>query len=633
MMIMVMIIGVWRYIGVVNLIMNYPIISAIILLLLFCGCIRLSIKYIIKPVYKKLFLFCKKNSDNLVFGDNNRCIMVAGKFGTGKTRYYQKKLKRKIKCQELCCTIEISCFSANKTELVTQIIMSQFIYKIFLINGVLLKFVQNNWRWFCPKNNVIVFDDVERLHASDKNFLDIIGIIDYLKKHNKIVIIANIDEIHNSIVNSYFEKIVDRIYTENDFWVNFMDILKKQKQYVSILKSNNDIRDLLSDFQQNTTREIDELRKRGFINNLRLILNVWHPLIRGIIEGLNGYKMPIDKKVLMSYCAQDILMWFKLRYLYWHDMEWFKKKFNSKNTYWLGSSQKYFTKKPKRLREHEKLLSYGLDTEVFSDNQLLHRIYKDNYKYILENYKMHDDVSSLIRYIFTSFLPQVYKHHNTIREQLQRFYTFPDEHNHYHYIGDTNPILDYSNQPILNTNQMDKLLEFRCQLSESNIIKDATTKNFNWCYSLISRIAGGGGRNFENCAGIAILMLINEKNNLGLGNHLDTMLNVKFNNLSNLSRVSYSQEISNKYYLVSGDKDLLPKDCAVHLIKNTCWCIGDLDVDLIFNVFFWLMDKGDTINSLNKRMKENLHGKWIKYLKIIYEQQNPTSDRLALFSE
>ena len=612
---MMMIIGVWIYIGVVNLIINYPIISTIIiiLLLLFCGCIRLSIKYIIKPVYRKLFLFCKKNSDNLVFGDNNRCIMVAGKFGTGKTRYYQKKLKRKIKYQELCCTIEISCFSANKTELVTQIIMSQFIYKIFLINGVLLKFVQNNWRWFCPKNNVIVFDDVERLHASDENFLDIIGIIDYLKKHNKIVIIANIDEIHNSIVNSYFEKIVDKIYPENNFWFNFMDILEEQKKDVSTFKSNNDTSDLLLKFQQSITKEIDELRKTGSINNLRLILNVWHTLIQGIINSLNVYKIPIDREVLMFYCTQDILVWFKLRYLYWHDMKWFKKNFNSANTYWLvESNQNSYTQNEERLNDYNKLRNYGLTTEVFYDNQLLRRIYKDDYKYILENYTMHDDVSSLIRYIFTSFLPQVYKHHNTIRAQLLHFYAFPDDQNYGHYIGDTNPILDYLNQPILNTDQMDELLEFRRKLSESNIIKDATTENFNWCYSLISRIAGGSGRYFENCAGVAILMMINEKNNLDLANHLETMLNVRFNDLSNLSLRSYSPEISNTYL---------------------SWCMGDLDVDLIFNVFLWLMDKGDTINSLNKRMKENLHSKWIKYLKIIYEKQNPTSDRLALFSE
>ena len=60
----------------------------------------------------------------------------------------------------------------------------------------------------------MVFDDLERLHANKDNYLDLIGVIDYLKTTNKcqVILIADISKTPQ-IFNSYLERVVDEVLT------------------------------------------------------------------------------------------------------------------------------------------------------------------------------------------------------------------------------------------------------------------------------------------------------------------------------------------------------------------------------------------------------------------------------------
>ena len=61
-------------------------------------------------------------SDNKehLFNNGDRCIMLYGSWGSGKTHYYEKELKEKIILEERSDPIYISCFGANKEELIVQ---------------------------------------------------------------------------------------------------------------------------------------------------------------------------------------------------------------------------------------------------------------------------------------------------------------------------------------------------------------------------------------------------------------------------------------------------------------------------------------------------------------------------------
>ena len=139
------------------------------------------------------------------------CLLIVGEWGSGKTTLYEDVFKDKKHIKD----IKISCFSSNKVELINQLGQYNFFWKIFSLNGILSKLLENNWRTFMPKRRVVVFDDLERLHSGKNNYVDLIGIIDYLKVENKcdIILLANLSNIKNNILNIYMERIVDDICT------------------------------------------------------------------------------------------------------------------------------------------------------------------------------------------------------------------------------------------------------------------------------------------------------------------------------------------------------------------------------------------------------------------------------------
>ncbi|MBX9866171.1 MAG: hypothetical protein K2Y14_04600 [Burkholderiales bacterium] len=197
---------------------------------------------------------------------NWQCLLIDGPWGSGKTTYY----KNNYQYIDDKPNIYISCFSASRSELIAQIIQQQFWCKLLTLNGLLAKFMENNWQIFMPKNRVVVFDDLERLHANEENYLDLIGIIDYLKDKMKcqIILICNISELKEPIFNTYMERIVD----ETEF-----PILMSGKEFENSLIQN------ASKLMKDLLVRLYNSYEHGEINNLRIIKNIM-PIIAAKLE-------------------------------------------------------------------------------------------------------------------------------------------------------------------------------------------------------------------------------------------------------------------------------------------------------------------------------------------------------------
>lgn len=223
--------------------------------------------------YKKRF--CLLNSNN-----NWECLLIDGVWGSGKTTHY-KKYYQYIDDNP---NIYISCFSASRSELIAQIIQQQFWCKLLTLNGLLAKIMESNWQIFMPKNRVVVFDDLERLHASQDNYLDLIGIIDHLKLENKckIILICNMSELKEPIFNTYMERIVDKtgfpkLMSENEF-TNYL--IKGDDELTKIMLSklyNNYVSDKISNLRiiKNIMPMITDQLNRDYssFNEIEQVLN------------------------------------------------------------------------------------------------------------------------------------------------------------------------------------------------------------------------------------------------------------------------------------------------------------------------------------------------------------------------
>lgn len=215
---------------------------------------------------KKVFIFCtyaknkffKKTNDeqNKPKKLNWRCILIDGAWGSGKTTHYEKYYKY----IDYKPNIYISCFSASRNELIAQIIQQQFWCKLLTLNGLLAKLMENNWQIFMPKKRIVVFDDLERLHANQDNYLDLIGVIDYLKTTNKcnIILIADISKTPQ-IFNAYMERVVDE--TESP------TLISEDEFRNSLIKNaSGSTKDILVKLYVNYAY--------GNIHNLRIIKNI-----------------------------------------------------------------------------------------------------------------------------------------------------------------------------------------------------------------------------------------------------------------------------------------------------------------------------------------------------------------------
>lgn len=258
--------------------------------------------------YKKRF--CLLNN-------NWQCLLIEGAWGSGKTTHYEKHFQY----IDNKPNIYISCFSASRSELIAQIIQQQFWCKLLTLNGLLAKLMESNWQTFMPKNRVVVFDDLERLHANQDSYLDLIGIIDYLKRtnNNQIILIADISKTPQ-IFNAYMERIIDEAESP-------------------ILMSKNEFRDNLvkepDELTKNLLDHLYEYYSSNKIDNLRIIKNIMPKVAKKLGENYEEFD---EVHQIISGSLDEIIKLINKHYLFYLDNMLFKEcvEFNnpaSKTTY------------------------------------------------------------------------------------------------------------------------------------------------------------------------------------------------------------------------------------------------------------------------------------------------------------
>jgi hypothetical protein len=266
------------------------------------------------------------------YGDNRRsefsqvdwrCLMIDGGWGTGKTTYYEKILRYIVGKKP---HIYISCFSSDKSKLVNDILQQQPLYKCFSLYGLLSSLFVNNWQLFMPKNRVLVFDDIERLHETAENYLDLIGIFDYLiseKCNSKLILIMNREHLDkNQIFNAYLERVVDIVKT---------DFGSREKILANLFQHHKTDKK----FHENNKLTIAFLikiisGKCYHMANIRIAKTIIKSAVAdinslGIIAQLSSDK---EKAVYLECCAEQLVRNLSVRYLYFHDYDLFRAACN-----------------------------------------------------------------------------------------------------------------------------------------------------------------------------------------------------------------------------------------------------------------------------------------------------------------
>jgi hypothetical protein len=256
-----------------------------------------SIRLCARKLFNKL-----DNKSPYIFNDNVKCFMLYGDWGSGKTYQYKNNIRHTINENDTPYPVEVSCFSADKEELIVQLIETNPVYRMLSLHSLLSKLLIKNWREFMPKNKVIVFDDVERLHRNDGSYVDLIAVIDYLKQNNKILLICNRDSIKEDIFNEYIERVVDK-YQEVDVCHLKRDILKIE---------NREYLDIICD-------EVEELYKKDNspFKNIRIIERVWPEIVGKCINFLNQLNIhgAIAREACINYRKTEIIKTFKFLYM------------------------------------------------------------------------------------------------------------------------------------------------------------------------------------------------------------------------------------------------------------------------------------------------------------------------------
>ncbi len=158
-----------------------------------------------------------------------------------------------------------------------------------------------------PTNKVIVFDDLERLHEGESNYLDLIGIIDFLKKNNKILLIASSENISSKIFNSYSERVVDRRIT-------------KPHDLKEVLEAKPIYNDIVSELEKLYNPNVTTFK------NLRIIKNIWQQFPTNLNEFFNKNNYSeIMQEVTLCYYKNNIINFLKVMYLSYHDNALFNR--------------------------------------------------------------------------------------------------------------------------------------------------------------------------------------------------------------------------------------------------------------------------------------------------------------------
>ncbi len=276
-----------------------------------------------------------------------QCLLIDGAWGSGKTTHY-KKYYQYIDAKP---NIYISCFSASRSELIAQIIQQQFWCKLLTLNGLLARFMESNWQIFMPSNRVVVFDDLERLHTNQDNYLDLIGVIDYLKTTNKcqVILIADISKTPQ-IFNSYLERVVDHISDWTPCEIN--ELFPKNSTSFTIQLANYLSYHSSSGFLEN----------RRIIKNILLQINDW-----ALSEELLRKNDKFYSSMVLGRIKHHIYFLIKWHYLCFNDHEFFvnlaNKAHNEFMRYKLGQKKKLHPSAISSKKEHDVALHFSQDAK------------------------------------------------------------------------------------------------------------------------------------------------------------------------------------------------------------------------------------------------------------------------------
>lgn len=274
--------------------------------------------------HKVIFIFksiqCNKlseeNKPKVDFDELCKCVLINGEWGCGKTYYYRHEIKPYLSKKP----IYLSCFSATKDELITRLIVTNLLYNFISLNGVLVKFMLNNWQGFMPVNKIIVFDDLERMHSLN-SYGDIIAIINFLKDvcNCKLILIVNsrhpnISE--SKVFNAYLEKIVDKVVLSPK--INFIDIVHSLKK----VKIDDCYKELV-------INSISQVQENINLNNLRLFINSYYYISNALcsLNGL-GRLSGLDRDIISTVVGLILDKIIKMHCLYFKDNELYNKTLN-----------------------------------------------------------------------------------------------------------------------------------------------------------------------------------------------------------------------------------------------------------------------------------------------------------------
>ncbi|QIW10372.1 hypothetical protein [Francisella sp. LA112445] len=183
---------------------------------LFLILIFIFLYFMTKDILKSFFYFVKRLIFKLIKCCCNRRLntrkiptgvdIILGDWGSGKTHYFENVYKQKYNSFRL---EKLSCFSYSREEFIKQLITIKFWNRWLSLNGLLAGYILHSWHKMLPKNMLIFIDDLERLPCNKYMANDFIGIIEELKKDNRVVIACSPQDIKQDIISRYLEKLVD----------------------------------------------------------------------------------------------------------------------------------------------------------------------------------------------------------------------------------------------------------------------------------------------------------------------------------------------------------------------------------------------------------------------------------------
>ncbi len=275
----------------------------------------------IRKIFNRLIAFIKLKDKgetefaDSIFNDGKTCVLIDGPWGRGKTRYYRENIEPVFSRKST--VIYISCFSSSKSDLINDIILANFWYKLFTFNGILSKFMESNWHSFMPKNSIIVFDDLERLQPRGENrYSDLMGIMSYLKEHNKnkLLLICDKTKIDDDTFNAYFEKVIDHE-------IGIEDRVPFDKVVDKILPGESSVNEFVKPFYNKVKHVIIDVYKDNSYTNLRL-LKIHFSTLLNSIENIYGTKYrenSIDRNIIIEFIqfsGEEIKKAIKWNHLY-----------------------------------------------------------------------------------------------------------------------------------------------------------------------------------------------------------------------------------------------------------------------------------------------------------------------------